>query len=58
MAIPSVVMICFEWWSFELLVFSSGLLPQPSLELSLLTISLNTVNLTDMIPLGLCVAAR
>ncbi|CAM6117236.1 unnamed protein product [Calypogeia fissa] len=57
LAVPSVVMICFEWWSFELLVLSSGLLPKPSLELSLLTVSLNTVNLTDMIPLGLCVAA-
>ncbi|CAM6117234.1 unnamed protein product [Calypogeia fissa] len=57
LAVPSVVMICFEFWSFELLVFSSGLLPNPSLELSLLTICLVTVNFTDMIPLGCCVAA-
>ncbi|CAM6097945.1 unnamed protein product [Calypogeia fissa] len=57
LAVPSVVMICFEWWSFELLALSSGLLSKPSLELSLLTVSLNTVNFTDMIPLGLCVAA-
>ncbi|CAM6097944.1 unnamed protein product [Calypogeia fissa] len=57
LAVPSVVMICFEWWSFQLLVFSSGLLPKPSLELSLLTVCLITVNFTDMISLSFCVAA-
>ncbi|CAN1240141.1 Protein DETOXIFICATION 12 [Linum grandiflorum] len=34
-AIPSAVMICsLEWWSFELLVLLSGLLPNPALETS------------------------
>ncbi|KAL6188048.1 hypothetical protein ACLB2K_039442 [Fragaria x ananassa] len=31
-AIPSTVMICVEWWSFELLILLSGLLPNPALE--------------------------
>ncbi|TXG57266.1 hypothetical protein EZV62_018579 [Acer yangbiense] len=37
-AIPSAVMICLEWWSFELLVLMSGLLPNPQLETSVLSV--------------------
>ncbi|KAG4998535.1 hypothetical protein JHK85_029974 [Glycine max] len=37
-AIPSAVMICLEWWSFELLILLSGLLPNPQLETSVLSI--------------------
>lgn len=58
LAVPSVVMICFEFWAFELLVLSSGLLPKPSVEVSLLSMAITLVNFTDMIPLGLAVAGR
>nr|CAD1838399.1 unnamed protein product [Ananas comosus var. bracteatus] len=34
-----------EWWSYELLVLLSGLLPNPQLETSVLSISLNTASL-------------
>ncbi|OMO59742.1 Multi antimicrobial extrusion protein [Corchorus olitorius] len=37
-AIPSAVMICLEWWSYELMVLLSGLLPNPELETSVLSI--------------------
>ncbi|XP_076897012.1 protein DETOXIFICATION 14-like [Bidens hawaiensis] len=37
-AIPSAVMICLEWWSYELLILLSGLLPHPELEMSVLAI--------------------
>ncbi|KAA3482839.1 protein DETOXIFICATION 12-like isoform X1 [Gossypium australe] len=37
-AIPSAVMICLEWWSFELLILLSGLLPNPELETSVLSV--------------------
>ncbi|KAK6134253.1 hypothetical protein DH2020_031989 [Rehmannia glutinosa] len=37
-AIPSAVMICLEWWSFELLILLSGLLPNPQLETSVLSV--------------------
>ncbi|XP_057732436.1 protein DETOXIFICATION 14-like [Arachis stenosperma] len=37
-AVPSAGMICLEWWSFELLTLLSGLLPNPELEASVLSI--------------------
>ncbi|KAA8541311.1 hypothetical protein F0562_025274 [Nyssa sinensis] len=42
LAIPSAVMVCLEMWSFEMMVLLSGLLPNPELETSVLSISLNT----------------
>ncbi|KAL6604798.1 hypothetical protein ACP70R_042742 [Stipagrostis hirtigluma subsp. patula] len=44
LAVPSALMVCLEWWSFELLVLLSGLLPNPQL---------NTANCLFMIPYGL-----
>ncbi|KAM0015341.1 putative multi antimicrobial extrusion protein [Helianthus debilis subsp. tardiflorus] len=37
-AIPSAVMICLEWWSYEFLILLSGLLPNPELETSVLSV--------------------
>lgn len=42
-----------ELWSFELLVLLSGLLPNPVLETSTLSICLNTSLTLWMIPVGL-----
>ncbi|KAM5570484.1 protein DETOXIFICATION 16 [Rosa sericea] len=53
LAIPSAVMVCLEMWSFELIVLLSGLLPNPKLETSVLSISLNTAAMVWMIPFGL-----
>ncbi|XXG83816.1 hypothetical protein AAC387_Pa10g1486 [Persea americana] len=53
LAIPSAVMLCLEIWSFELMVLLSGLLPNPKLETSVLSISLNTTSILYMIPFGL-----
>ncbi|BBH04142.1 MATE efflux family protein [Prunus dulcis] len=62
LAIPSAVMILMqltmnlnslEMWSFELIVLLSGLLPNPKLETSVLSISLNTAAMVWMIPFGL-----
>ncbi|KAI3926223.1 hypothetical protein MKW98_028359 [Papaver atlanticum] len=33
-SVPSAVMICLQWWSFELLILLSGLLPKAQLETS------------------------
>lgn len=52
-AIPSAVMICLEWWSFELLILLSGLLPNPQLETSVLSVCLNTIATLYAIPFGL-----
>ncbi|XP_066372989.1 protein DETOXIFICATION 16-like isoform X2 [Miscanthus floridulus] len=53
LAIPSALMVCLEMWSFELVVLLSGLLPNPNLETSVLSISLNTSAFVWMIPFGL-----
>ncbi|KHN23737.1 MATE efflux family protein DTX1 [Glycine soja] len=53
LAIPSAVMVCLEMWSFELMVLLSGLLPNPKLETSVLSICLNTTAAAWMIPFGL-----
>ncbi|KAF0903379.1 hypothetical protein E2562_027247 [Oryza meyeriana var. granulata] len=53
LAIPSALMVCLEMWSFELVVLLSGRLPNPKLETSVLSISLNTASLVWMIPFGL-----
>ncbi|PWA91966.1 MATE efflux family protein [Artemisia annua] len=42
-AIPSAIMICLEWWSYEFLILLSGLLPNPELETSVLSVCLNTI---------------
>ncbi|KAG5387120.1 hypothetical protein IGI04_038591 [Brassica rapa subsp. trilocularis] len=33
-ALPSAAMVCLEWWSYELMILLSGLLPNPELETS------------------------
>ncbi|XP_035540623.1 protein DETOXIFICATION 16-like isoform X3 [Juglans regia] len=38
LAVSSAIMICFEYWSFEMVVLLSGLLPNPKLETSVLSI--------------------
>ncbi|XP_065850365.1 protein DETOXIFICATION 16-like isoform X2 [Euphorbia lathyris] len=53
LAIPSSVMLSLEIWSFEMMVLLGGLLPNPQLETSVLSISLNTSAMMYMIPLGL-----
>ncbi|MFS7959541.1 putative multi antimicrobial extrusion protein [Helianthus anomalus] len=52
-AIPSAVMICLELWSYELIILLSGLLPNPELETSVLSICLNTISTLYAIPYGL-----
>ncbi|KAJ9140820.1 hypothetical protein P3X46_031419 [Hevea brasiliensis] len=56
-AIPSAVMICLEWWSFELLVLLSGLLPNPELETSVLSVCLTIISTLYGIPYGFGAAA-
>ncbi|KAK3156631.1 hypothetical protein QOZ80_2AG0109810 [Eleusine coracana subsp. coracana] len=53
LAMPSALMICMQWWVFNLLVLLSGLLPNPKLETTVLSICLHTVTLAVMVSLGL-----
>lgn len=56
-SIPSACMLCLKAWTFELMVLLSGLLPNPQLETSVLSICLNTFVIAWMIPFGLSCAA-
>ncbi|XP_078157568.1 protein DETOXIFICATION 16-like isoform X3 [Carex rostrata] len=53
LAIPSALMICLEYWAFEMVVLLAGFLPDPKLETSVLSITLNTMWMVYMIPTGL-----
>ncbi|KAJ7970315.1 Protein DETOXIFICATION [Quillaja saponaria] len=57
LAVPSALMVCLESWTFELMVLLSGLLPNPKLQTSVLSICLNTSLIFWMIPFGLAAAA-
>ncbi|KAI3779019.1 hypothetical protein L2E82_08447 [Cichorium intybus] len=52
LAVPSAVMTCLEWWSYEFLILLSGLLPNPELETSVLSVCLNTIDTLYAIPYG------
>ncbi|GMJ07833.1 hypothetical protein like AT1G66780 [Hibiscus trionum] len=55
--VPSAVMICLEWWSFELLILLSGLLPDSMLETSVLSICMTITGLHFFVPYGISAAA-
>ncbi|PNT70757.1 hypothetical protein BRADI_2g17260v3 [Brachypodium distachyon] len=57
LALPSALMLCFEWWSFEVIILLSGLLPNPELQTSVLSICMTTVTLMYTIAYGLGAAA-
>lgn len=56
-AIPCAFMVCLEWWSFELVVLLSGLLPNPELEASVLSICFTVTSLHYHIPYSFGIAA-
>ncbi|XP_031475743.1 protein DETOXIFICATION 12-like [Nymphaea colorata] len=57
LAVPSAVMICLEYWIFELLILLSGLLPNPEKQASVLSICVYTLGLVYSMPYGLGAAA-
>ncbi|KAJ3015772.1 hypothetical protein HKX48_004395 [Thoreauomyces humboldtii] len=55
LGVPSVLMMCSEWWAFEIAALAAGWLGED--ELAAQTIVLNTCSLTYVIPLGISIAA-
>ncbi|KAH9790105.1 protein DETOXIFICATION 2 [Citrus sinensis] len=55
--LPSALMLCLRWWSMEMLILSSGFLPNPRLETSGLSICLAITTLHFIIPYGIGAAA-
>ncbi|KAL8549891.1 hypothetical protein ACS0TY_008653 [Phlomoides rotata] len=56
-AIPSAVMVCLEWWTFEIVILLSGLLPNPEQETSVLFICLTIATLHFLVPYSFGAAA-
>ncbi|KAG4204137.1 hypothetical protein ERO13_A04G029204v2 [Gossypium hirsutum] len=52
LGVPSAIMVCLKWWSMELLTLLSGLLPNPKLETSVLSICLTISTLHFTVPYG------
>ncbi|XP_047091857.1 protein DETOXIFICATION 12-like [Lolium rigidum] len=57
LGVPSTLMLCLEWWSLELIVLLCGILPNPALETSVLSICISGLLLLNNIPFGLGAAA-
>ncbi|XP_050226534.1 protein DETOXIFICATION 9-like [Mercurialis annua] len=56
-ALPSAVMVCLEWWTFELITLLAGRLPDAKLETSVLSICITTTSLHYFVQYGLGAAA-
>ena len=53
--VPGALMLCFEWWAFELLAIFSGFMGTNQLAAEVVII--NIVSFIFMIPLGISFAA-
>ncbi|XP_057809429.1 protein DETOXIFICATION 14-like isoform X1 [Salvia miltiorrhiza] len=56
-AIPSAVMVCLEWWTFEIVILLAGLLPNPQQETSVLSICLTIETIHFLVPYSFGAAA-
>lgn len=56
-ALPSSIMVCMEWWVVEVVIILAGLLPEPSLSVSVTGICINVMSLVYMLSFGLSGAA-
>ena len=56
--IPGMLMLCFEWWAFELGYFTVGAIaPYPKIEIGIYSVLMNITGLIYSIPLGYMIAA-
>ena len=51
LSVPATVMLCAEWWSFEIMVFLSGKMGVNEQAAVVISLSINT--LVFMIPMGM-----
>ncbi|KAL0928092.1 hypothetical protein M5K25_002332 [Dendrobium thyrsiflorum] len=58
LAIPSALMVCLEYWAFEILVLLAALLPDSESSTSLIAMCVNTEVIAFMITYGLSAAVR
>ncbi|KAL9675653.1 hypothetical protein QQ045_003856 [Rhodiola kirilowii] len=53
LAIPTVVSVCLEWWSYEIILFLSGLLDNPQSSIAATGILIQTAGLLYNVPYSL-----
>lgn len=53
LGVPSVLMVCLEWWTFEAMILMSGMLPNPDLTMSSVGVLFNTAEIFFMCIVGL-----
>ncbi|EGZ15014.1 hypothetical protein PHYSODRAFT_301739 [Phytophthora sojae] len=58
LGVPSLLMLTFEWWAFEVLTLMSGVLPNPVVSVSAHAVQVNVNNMIYMVFWGLAVAAN
>jgi Na+-driven multidrug efflux pump len=58
LGVPSCLMLCLEWWFFEMSSLLSGLLPNPQASLAVFGICMQIMELSSMIAHGISVAVR
>ncbi|KAI5060125.1 hypothetical protein GOP47_0024545 [Adiantum capillus-veneris] len=56
LAVPSAMMVCLEWWSYEVLVIISAFLANPELTTGIIAICVNSETLLYNIPMGMASA--
>jgi Na+-driven multidrug efflux pump len=52
------MMVCLEWWLFELANMLSGVLPHPESALAVTGICTQVIVIAFMVPLGICSGLR
>ncbi|PRW56780.1 DETOXIFICATION 16-like [Chlorella sorokiniana] len=55
-ALPSVVMICCEWWTFEVMILMSGWMPNPDVAVATMGVTINTSGIIWMWVTGYAMA--
>ncbi|KAK7277343.1 hypothetical protein RIF29_18494 [Crotalaria pallida] len=60
LAVPSCLMICLEWWWYEIVTVMAGYLPNPTLAVAATGILIQTTSMMYTVPMALagCVSAR
>jgi multidrug resistance protein, MATE family len=51
--IPSTLLVCFEWWAFELLAIFSGWLDESGTQLAAQVALLQMFSMSYMVPMGI-----
>ncbi|XP_063950100.1 protein DETOXIFICATION 3 [Daucus carota subsp. sativus] len=57
LGVPSALMACLEWWAYEIIILLAGIMRNPQLETSVLSICVTVAILHYLVPYSLGVAA-